>query len=372
MATFKVYQDAEGRTFRALEGSDRELELLANPNLVEQVALEVTVDDVTGLTEIGAHLHIEADITDLDKYTQAEIDAQQATQDTNISTNMAATIFNTAAITTNTQDINTNTDNLVLEANTRISEDNLLSSRIDSNEASTDDNAESIITNAADIATNAMDIDNNEIGISANLENNTLNSTNIASNDVDIAELQDNVDSLNNRTRLVTISGRFEIDTDDDWACWSDPNFGPNLQDWDLDLGNGATPNVDFDGLGMMFPAGTTLKRIFVKIRANNNDADSIETFARVHDVDLTQDLPIDSIAEINAIDILEANLTINLNQGAAQPLDMRAFEIPLGDYVMQNDGDLHLMMRSTPGSTTANRQLRCTMFIEYILPEVL
>ncbi len=171
--------------------------------------------------------------------------------------------------------------------------------------------------------------------------------------------------------KIITISGRFEIDNDDEWACWSDPNFGPNLQDWDLDLGNNATPNIDWDGLGMMFPAGSILKRIFVKVRGNSNDIDSIETYARVHDVDLLADNPIDSNAEIGAIDIPEANITVDLDAGAKNANDMSGFEIPLADYTFVNNGDLHLMMRSVPGSTTANRQLRITMFIEYILPEV-
>jgi len=225
MAIFKLFQDSEGRTFRALEGSDRETELLANPNLVELIGLR-----------------------------------EEVSEDNNV----------------------------------RLSR------------------------------------------------------------------------------KIITISGRFEIDNDDDWASWSDPNFGPNLQDWDLDLGNGNAPIVDWDGLGMMFPAGTILKRIVVKVRGNNNDIDTIETFARVHDVDLTQGLAIDSAAEIGAFDIEEANQIVNLDPVPANALDMQVFEINLADYTFINHGDLHLFMRSTPGSTTGNRQLRCTMFIEYILPELI
>jgi len=37
-------------------------------------------------SDIG-HTHVEADITDLDKFTQAEINTQQAAQDSNINTN---------------------------------------------------------------------------------------------------------------------------------------------------------------------------------------------------------------------------------------------------------------------------------------------
>ena len=49
---------------------------------------------------------------------------------------------------------------------------------------------------------------------------------------------------VDTRPHYTQLSGRFEIDATNDWACWSDPNFGPSLQDWDLDLGNNAVPNI--------------------------------------------------------------------------------------------------------------------------------
>lgn len=165
------------------------------------------------------------------------------------------------------------------------------------------------------------------------------------------------------------LSGRFEIDVDSDWACWSDLNFGPSLQDWDLDLGNLPTPNIDWDGMGLAFPKDAVLKKIFVKIRGNNDDIDTIETFVRVHDVDLQAGTPIDSTGEIGAFNIASGNLTIDLDAGTANANDMRGFEIPLSDYTFNNDGDLHLMMRAPLGTITANRQLRTTIYIEWELP---
>lgn len=171
---------------------------------------------------------------------------------------------------------------------------------------------------------------------------------------------------------LMQLSGRFEIDADSDWACWSDINFGPSLQDWDLDLadsGTGGIPAVDWDGLGLAFPAGSILKRMFVKCRGNNTDIDSIQTYVRMHDVDLTAGNPIDSNAEIGAVEV-SGITTFDLDAGAGSSNDVRGFEILLGDYEVQNDGaDMHFMVKAANGSLTGNRQLRCTVFIEYYLP---
>lgn len=178
----------------------------------------------------------------------------------------------------------------------------------------------------------------------------------------------DGTNWIPSRERQFTqLSGRFEIDTDDDWACWSDPNFGPSLQDWDLDLGNGAVPNIDWDGMGLLFPAGATLKRIFVKVRGNNADIDSVQLHARAHDVDLLAGSAIDSNGEIGAFDI--TTQTIDLDAGVGSANDVRGFEVSLNDYTFTDTGDLHIMMRSVVGSTTANRQLRTTIFIEWELP---
>ncbi len=170
--------------------------------------------------------------------------------------------------------------------------------------------------------------------------------------------------------QFTQLSGRFEIDVDNDWACWSDLNFGPSLQDWDLDLGNGAEPLVDWDGMGLAFPAGATLNRIFVKCRANTDDVDTIEVFARMHDVDITAGDPIDTNAEVNPTTILPATI-YDLDAGVGQANDIRSFEIDLGNYTVVNEGaDLHLSVRAPVGTTTANRQLRTTMFIEWQHPE--
>ena len=169
--------------------------------------------------------------------------------------------------------------------------------------------------------------------------------------------------------QFTQLSGRFEIDSDGDWACWSDPSFGPSLQDWDLDLGNGTTPNIDWDGMGLLFPQAATLKKMMVKVRGDTADIETIEVFARAHDVNLQADLPIDSNTEIGAVDITPTGVPVDLNAGAAEANDVRGFEISLNDYTFNNDGDLHVMMRGELGSLSGNRQLRCTIYIEWEMP---
>lgn len=173
----------------------------------------------------------------------------------------------------------------------------------------------------------------------------------------------ENVDSP--KKQYTQLSGRFEIDSDGDWASWSDPNFGPSLQDWDLDLGKNSTPNIDWDGQGLLFPKGAILKKITLKVMGNSSNVREIETFARVHDTDLFLNQALDSSGEIGAVDISEANLIIDMSEGSKNGNDMQAFEIPLGDYTFNNVGDLHLYMRSS-GSTSGSRQVRCTIFIEW------
>lgn len=244
----------------------------------------------------------------------------------------------------------------------------------------------------AENTTQQSEIDQNESDINTIETQQTAQDAAIGQNASDIAGIDDDdVDafSINASKELVIdmkngeqfvvplprekqytqLSGRFEIDNDDDWASWSDQNFGPSLQDWDQDLGRAATPNGWWEGLGLLFPVGATLKRMIVKLRANSTNVTTIETFVRVHDVDLFAGDDIDNDAEIGAVDIMDGNLTIDLSAGAKDATAMQAFEIPLGDYTFTNVGDLHLFMRSTPNSTNGNRQLRCTIYIEWELP---
>ena len=173
-------------------------------------------------------------------------------------------------------------------------------------------------------------------------------------------------------TQYTQLSGRFEIDFDYDWASWADLNFGPSLQDWDLDIadtGPNGEPVIDWDGIGLAFPAGAVLKNITLKMRSNNDDVDEIQFFARAHDADLTIGNAVDSNAEIGAVNITPLAIPIDLDDGAAQSNDMRVYEISLNDYTFQNMGDLHLYMKATNGTLTANRQIRCTVIIEWQLP---
>ena len=168
------------------------------------------------------------------------------------------------------------------------------------------------------------------------------------------------------------LSGRFEIDSDSDWACWSDLSFGPSLQDWDLDLadsGPGGIPVEDWDAMGLGFVAGSVLKQIIVKVRGNNNDIDSVQSYVRMHDVDMEAGDAIDSNGEIGAIEV-DGIRTFNLDGGPVAGNDVQVIRIPLNNYVVQNDAaDMHLMFKAVNGSLTGNRQLRCQIIVEYCRP---
>lgn len=169
------------------------------------------------------------------------------------------------------------------------------------------------------------------------------------------------------------LSGRFEVDLDADWASWSDPNFGPALQDWDFDLadsGPGGIPEVDWDGIGLAFPKGAILRKMFVKYRGNNTDIDELQLHARMHDQDLLSGDAIDSIGEIGVVELNLITINTDPPTGPANGNDLAGFEMSLGDYEVQNEGaDLHVAMKATAGTLTGNRNVRCTITILWDLP---
>jgi len=174
------------------------------------------------------------------------------------------------------------------------------------------------------------------------------------------------IDITHKHLRYIQLSGSFDLFSNSNWVSWSDARFGFNQQDWDIQLGNGIEPNIDWDGHGVMFPQGATLKNIYIKYRCNNNDVDTIETFARMYDIDYTGDPAIDSNAEITDVTISPVN-TVDLDAGLKDANDLGLFQVNLGDYTVVNTiADLHLCIRATPGTLTGNRQLRCTVLIEW------
>lgn len=165
------------------------------------------------------------------------------------------------------------------------------------------------------------------------------------------------------------LEGRFELFINGRWNTWSDANYGPSLYDWDLNAGTGATPNVDWDGIGLHLPKGAKLIKLVHKVRGNSNDIDDIEYFLRVHDVDLTAGAAIDSNAEVNPVTIAGPTV-IDLDGGPVLANDLQLFEIDLGGYVVQNDGcDLHYAMRAPTGSVTQTRQIRGSVIVYYEMP---
>ena len=218
-------------------------------------------------------------------------------------------------------------------------------------------------------------LDSHEVDI-ANPHNTTFTQAVTADAGTDITALETeeltdgSVTELHRHKSIIQVSGRFDLFLSNNWVSWSDAAFGLNQADWDIQLGSGATPNVDWDGNGILFPAGTLLKSITIKSRANNAQVSAVELYARVHDVDFTIGSPIDSIAEVGAVEVVAPFTQDLTNGGSNVGSDMQAFSFSLNEYTFNNIGDFHLMCRIDPGATiTANRQLRCTVYLEVEYP---
>lgn len=354
----KAWKDVDGEIIYIEEGASGEG--IIGPGFTRVPGSDRVVSDDLLLSEDFA--------LSVDTYTKTEVDTQQASQDSTIATEI---VDRQAADTSLQNQVDSND--------------------IDITELQTNQNDIITLTGTAENDTNLGTFTGNKIDNDLNIKEalqdleteleiheQTINNH----SDVDVVTTVpvntnilrfDGTNWIPSRERQFTqLSGRFEIDSDSDWACWSDSNFGPSLQDWDLDLadnGPNQTPDIDWDGMGLLFPLGATLKRIFVKCRGNNGDIDTVEFFARVHDVALENDLPIDSNGEIGAFDITPLPVQIDLDAGLGNANDIRGFEVSLNDYTFNNTGDLHVMMRAAVGSLTGNRQLRTTIFIEWELP---
>jgi len=150
---------------------------------------------------------------------------------------------------------------------------------------------------------------------------------------------------------------------------WIYPNavYGPNYFQWNANGGTTVEPTVVWNQIGTIIPAGTVLKRIVVKGRANNNTVTGLKMFIRIHDADFfDQGLAIDTLAEANAVTVLPVTNILEYTTG--NTLDMRATEVSLGDFVMPRDTDLHIFFQPE-GTITATRYYYLTYMIEMELP---
>jgi len=288
--------------------------------------------------------------------TQTQLD-QISTNATDISTNSTDISTNATNIGTNTTNISTNSGGISTNA-----------TNISSNDTDIAANLAAILSNDTDISTNATNL-STHIADTANPHSVTFTQAVAADAGTDITvveaeELTDGSETqLHKHSAFFMEQGRFEAFTDNRWVTWSDINFGPNQADFDLTGGTGAEPNIDWDGQGVLFKAGTTLKSMTAKCSGNNAQVTGGEFFARVHDTDFTQP-GIDTNGEVGAVTVLPVTSLTN------NPVtnDMKINTFSLGDYVMNNDGDLHIAWRPI-GTITATRFYRCTIIVEYLAP---
>lgn len=74
-------------------------------------------------------------------------------------------------------------------------------------------------------------------------------------------------------------SGRFYLDTDNRWITSSDDLYGTNYYQFAENAGTGATPITEWEHMGEMIKAGTTIKTLNFAARANNLEVTDLEFY---------------------------------------------------------------------------------------------
>lgn len=204
----------------------------------------------------------------------------------------------------------------------------------------------------------------------AQLDFPVLTSYDLAANSTSQSEPPDEDtegESQNQTRKLFQTSGRFELYKKQDWSCWSDLSYGFNFHDWDTKYTESGEPPFSVGMTGLLFPAGAKLKKIYIKGCASSNNVNNLEFFVRVFDTDFTAGLPLDSTSEMGAVTLAGGIITANLNSGSGNDSDVQIIEIDLQDYIMNNNGDLHLYCRAANWLTSTYRYT-CSVTVEYEL----
>ena len=150
---------------------------------------------------------------------------------------------------------------------------------------------------------------------------------------------------------------------------WVYPNsaYGPNYFQINLSAGIAALPAVHWYASGYPVTKGTILKHIYFGGRSNEININAIEGYVRIHNADFFDPtLTIDSAAESNAVEVIP--VTDFTDPANVDTRDKRMFKIPLNDFVVPVDCELHIYFRSKtpPGG---NRFYYCNYNIEMEIP---
>jgi hypothetical protein len=141
---------------------------------------------------------------------------------------------------------------------------------------------------------------------------------------------------------------------------------GTNAPDMSNSAQNAINPTIVDNRIGIPFPSGTILKRLFVKGESNNSQVANLNVFARTYSVDFSNPNFVSGPSNLNPQTILPETTVFSI--GTGNSTTQRSGSVSLGDYTMAYDGDVHLFFRSSnaPWSTYF---YYVTYFIEALVP---
>jgi len=212
-----------------------------------------------------------------------------------------------------------------------------------------------------------------------NHENNTSNPHEVTfsqavaqdgATDITPAEAEELTDgsttTLHKHKQIVQFGMRWDCFTNNRWVTFNIQQ-GFNAGSATTNRGTLASPTADWDAVGILLPAGAILNRLIIKGRTNNVQVTDMEICVRTHEADMTTGAAIDSDLEIGEVEVLAPVPLLHTKGGPGNMSDMHVTEVSLGDHVMSQTGDVHIIMRPV-GLLTATRQFRTTMILEYTI----
>lgn len=84
------------------------------------------------------------------------------------------------------------------------------------------------------------------------------------------------------RPSLFQGSGRIRMDEDGDWMTGADDVYGYNQPSQQESAGRGSTPDIEWEHMGILVPAGRRLGTFFIAGRSNNLDVEDIDLYIGV------------------------------------------------------------------------------------------
>jgi hypothetical protein len=176
------------------------------------------------------------------------------------------------------------------------------------------------------------------------------------------AESDGDVTFPNQRTvrALMPFGGRYYLYTDNRWIG---PNVYQGLENKAVNLGTGATPNVDWEAMGDLFlQSGTVIKDVKMAWRVNNSEVTSLSW--KLYFQYNAWDGNADTTGEITRVELSGGTFT---PAGAATALNNE--DLGITEYTCPDDGFLLLCVKPS-GTITATRYFYVAGHADLLLQE--